>query len=347
MNLIQNNTTHCAKLELMRAQESYNDTSTTEVTAPSLFGGFSFRGLKELKGEDSWIHSTARKEHSKTEFGKKNSEKQFGPGEQETFYGSKFRSATCVTMWHAAARGYHAQIRLVRSLSTLTGNFGKTIFFEKSVDQRTCNDVVRRYADSSENSVFPRFAGVQSGAQLQHTNRRRNLAKLVTGILTFWASSGARQIKTAPCHHAPVGRESVSLEVEPSEAKVIAWEKESVRSQAKNHEECERDWARSWERECKREREWELERQKDRKRERTCQTCSALLIKSVEREREQEQERERVRAREWERAWKHGPEREGELGCKSQCEREREHLVQQWKWERKTYTHSQERERTR
>jgi len=53
MNLIQNNTTHCAKLELMRAQESYNDTSTTEVTAPSLFGGFSFRGLKELKGEDS------------------------------------------------------------------------------------------------------------------------------------------------------------------------------------------------------------------------------------------------------------------------------------------------------
>jgi len=88
-------------------------------------------------------------------------------------------------MWHAAARGYHAQIRLVRSLSTLTGNFGKTIFFEKSVDQRTCNDVVRRYADSSENSVFPRFAGVQSGAQLQHTNRRRNLAKLVTGILTF------------------------------------------------------------------------------------------------------------------------------------------------------------------
>jgi len=51
--LIQSNTTHCAKLGLMRAQERYIDTSTAQVTAPGLFGGFSFRGLKKLKGGDS------------------------------------------------------------------------------------------------------------------------------------------------------------------------------------------------------------------------------------------------------------------------------------------------------
>jgi len=49
INLIQSNTTHCAKLGLMRAQESYSDTTTAQVTAPGLFGGFSFRGLKKLK----------------------------------------------------------------------------------------------------------------------------------------------------------------------------------------------------------------------------------------------------------------------------------------------------------
>jgi len=53
INLIQSNTTHCTKLGLMRAQESYVDTSTAQVTAPGLFGGFSFRGLKKLKGGDS------------------------------------------------------------------------------------------------------------------------------------------------------------------------------------------------------------------------------------------------------------------------------------------------------
>jgi len=51
--LIQSNTTHCAKLGLMRAQERYIDTSTAQVTAPGLFGGFSFSGLKKLKGGDS------------------------------------------------------------------------------------------------------------------------------------------------------------------------------------------------------------------------------------------------------------------------------------------------------
>jgi hypothetical protein len=49
INLIQSNTTHCAKL----AQESYIDASSAQVTAPGLFGGFSFRGLKKLKWGDS------------------------------------------------------------------------------------------------------------------------------------------------------------------------------------------------------------------------------------------------------------------------------------------------------
>jgi len=57
-----------------------------------LFGGFSFRGLKNLKEGDSWFHS---KEHSKTEFRKKNSVKKFG--ESETFYRSKCSLATGVT----------------------------------------------------------------------------------------------------------------------------------------------------------------------------------------------------------------------------------------------------------
>jgi len=43
------------------------------------------------------MQSTAqRKEHSKTEFGKKNSENKFG--ELETFYRSKFGPATGVTL---------------------------------------------------------------------------------------------------------------------------------------------------------------------------------------------------------------------------------------------------------
>jgi len=53
INLIQSNTTHCAKLGLMRVQKSYIDASSAQVTAPGLFGGFSFRGLKKLKGGDS------------------------------------------------------------------------------------------------------------------------------------------------------------------------------------------------------------------------------------------------------------------------------------------------------
>jgi len=51
INLIQSNTTHCAKLGLMRVQKSYIVASSAQVTAP--FGGFSFRGLKTLKGGGS------------------------------------------------------------------------------------------------------------------------------------------------------------------------------------------------------------------------------------------------------------------------------------------------------
>jgi len=51
INLMQSNTMHCAKLRLMKVQESYIDTLTAQSTAPGLFGGFSFRFLKKLKGE--------------------------------------------------------------------------------------------------------------------------------------------------------------------------------------------------------------------------------------------------------------------------------------------------------
>jgi len=89
INLIQSKTTNCAKMGFMTAQRSYTDTWTAQVTAPGLFGGFSLRDLKKLKGWNSWIHSTAqRKEHSKTELGKKNSENEFR--ELETFYRNKF-----------------------------------------------------------------------------------------------------------------------------------------------------------------------------------------------------------------------------------------------------------------
>jgi len=53
INLIQSNTTHCAKLGLMRVQKSDIVASSSQVTAPGLFGGFTFRGLKKLNGGDS------------------------------------------------------------------------------------------------------------------------------------------------------------------------------------------------------------------------------------------------------------------------------------------------------
>jgi len=58
--------------------------------------GLSFRGLKTLRGgiHDESTPWAQRKEHRKTEFEKKNSEKKFG--ESETFYRSKFSPATSV-----------------------------------------------------------------------------------------------------------------------------------------------------------------------------------------------------------------------------------------------------------
>jgi len=53
INLIQSNTAHCAKFGLVRAQNSYIDAASAQVFAPGLFGGFSFRGFKKLKGGDS------------------------------------------------------------------------------------------------------------------------------------------------------------------------------------------------------------------------------------------------------------------------------------------------------
>jgi len=49
INLIQSKTTNCAKMRLMTAQRSYTNNCTAQVTAPGLFGGFSFRDLKKLK----------------------------------------------------------------------------------------------------------------------------------------------------------------------------------------------------------------------------------------------------------------------------------------------------------
>jgi len=98
INLIQSNTTHCAKLGLMRVQEGDIDTFTSQVAAPGLFGGFSFHGLKKLEVGDSWNHCTAQsKEHSKTEFEKREFWEKFE--ESETFSRSKFSPATGVICW--------------------------------------------------------------------------------------------------------------------------------------------------------------------------------------------------------------------------------------------------------
>jgi len=53
INLIPINTTLCAKLGIMRVQESYIDTFTAQVAAPGLFDGFSFHGLNNMKLGDS------------------------------------------------------------------------------------------------------------------------------------------------------------------------------------------------------------------------------------------------------------------------------------------------------
>ena len=69
INLIQDNTTHCAKLGLMRAQEIYIDTTTAQVTAPDLFGGFSFRVWKNWRGRIHESRGGFMEKNIKTEFG--------------------------------------------------------------------------------------------------------------------------------------------------------------------------------------------------------------------------------------------------------------------------------------
>jgi len=74
----------------MRAQKSYIDASSAQEAA--LWGLFRLR-FKKIAGGDLWFHS---KEHSKTEFRKKNSEKKFG--KSQTFYWSKFSLANGVAL---------------------------------------------------------------------------------------------------------------------------------------------------------------------------------------------------------------------------------------------------------
>jgi len=89
------------------------DASSAQITDPGLFEGFSFHGLKKLKWGDSWIHSTTqRKEHSKTEFGKKNSEKNFG--DSEAFYRSKFSHATGVKDFRWFIRHLNSVVKSAR-----------------------------------------------------------------------------------------------------------------------------------------------------------------------------------------------------------------------------------------
>jgi len=72
----------------MRAQKSYIDTSSAQVTA--LWVLF-LSGFEKTERGDSSFHF---KEHSKTEFGRRIREKV---GESETFYRSKFSRATGVS----------------------------------------------------------------------------------------------------------------------------------------------------------------------------------------------------------------------------------------------------------
>ena len=79
INLIQSNTTHCAKLGLKRAQKSYVDASSAQVTAPGLFGGISFRGFEKLKGGINTPQPSAKKtvkRNSETRIPRKSSENQ-------------------------------------------------------------------------------------------------------------------------------------------------------------------------------------------------------------------------------------------------------------------------------
>jgi len=62
INLIHSNSARCAKLGLVRVQNSYIDAASAQVFAPGLFGGFSFRGLKKLKGVQNTVKRNLRSE---------------------------------------------------------------------------------------------------------------------------------------------------------------------------------------------------------------------------------------------------------------------------------------------
>jgi len=87
INLIQNNSAHCAKLGLVRVQNSCIDAASAHVFAPGLFGGFSFRGLKKLKGSQNTVKRNPKRESSKKIL-----------EESESFAGSKFSPATGVKL---------------------------------------------------------------------------------------------------------------------------------------------------------------------------------------------------------------------------------------------------------
>jgi len=53
----------------MRAQEIYIDTTTAQVTAPDLFGGFSFRVWKNWRGGIHESRGGFMEKNIKTEFG--------------------------------------------------------------------------------------------------------------------------------------------------------------------------------------------------------------------------------------------------------------------------------------
>ena len=145
-------------------------TPTAQVTAPGLLKGFSFRGLKKLKGGDSWINSTAQrkehwtggasdigkaessgedpratgglvsnlphprvnktKQHRKTEFGKK--KPRLSSENQRLFAGSFWRGwARCRDYWVTPVAGLKSHVDEIR--------------FGKVMRRYTCEDWKTQY----------------------------------------------------------------------------------------------------------------------------------------------------------------------------------------------------------
>ena len=85
--MIQSNSANCAKRGLVRVQNSYIDAASAQVFAPGLFGGFSFRGLKKLKGGQNTVKRNLRSE----DFARTLRSESF-------FTGAKFSPATGVSV---------------------------------------------------------------------------------------------------------------------------------------------------------------------------------------------------------------------------------------------------------